>query len=160
MRLANGQTSYYRASSNARSPADEIRLFARIIAVLRHLDSRGRAVGIFCPLSAQAFADNDFLHRLVGFLRRNEDMAGKLVIEISQADLARLTPPGMRGLAWLAQLGATFSLAAASPQGPDLAALRELGFQFVDLDVRTLPVKTATASMPSPPLPPRPSATI
>ncbi len=96
-------------------------------------------MGIFCPLSAQAFADNDFLHRLVGFLRRNEDMAGKLVIEIRQADLARLTQPGMRGLAWLAQLGATFSLAAASPQGPDLAALRELGFQFVDLDVRTLP---------------------
>lgn len=139
VRLASGQTSYYRASSNARSPGDETRLIGRIITVLRHLDRRGRAVGIFCPLSAEAFADNGFLGRLVRFLRRNEDVAGKLVIEISQADLARLTPVGMRGLAWLAQLGATFSLAAASPQGPDLAALRELGFQFVDLDIRALP---------------------
>jgi len=139
VRLASGQTSYYRATSNARSPADETRLIARIITVLRHLDRRGRAVGIFCPLSAEAFADNGFLGRLVRFLRRNEDVAGKLVIEISQADLARLTQAGMRGLAWLAQLGATFSLAAASPAGPDLAALHELGFQFVDVDIQALP---------------------
>ncbi len=139
VRLSSGQTSYYRASFTGGGPDGEIKFIARVVGVLRHLDRRGRAIGIFCPLPASAFGDARFLHQLVEFLRRSHDVAGKLVIEISQADLARLTQPGMRGLAWLAQLGAIFSLAAASVEGPDLAALRELGFQFVDLDVKALP---------------------
>ena len=139
VRLASGQTCYYRASHGPTGPGGEACLIARVVAVLRHLKRRGRAVGVFCPLTAAAFADARFLRRLVKDLRRNSDVAGKLVIEISQADLARLSQAGMQGLAWLAELGATFSLAQASPEGPDLAALRQLGFQFVDIDLKMLP---------------------
>ncbi len=139
VRLASGQTAYYRASYAPDGPDSETRFIARVVTVLRHLDERGRAIGVFCPLSPSAFADARFLRRLVKFMRRNKDVAGKLVIEITQADLARLSREGMQGLAWLAELGATFSLGNASPQAPDLAALKELGFQFVDLDLKTLP---------------------
>ena len=138
VRLASRQTCYYRASHGPAGPGSETRFIAQVVAVLRHLERRDRAVGIFCPLAAAAFADARFLRRLVNDLRRNHDVAGKLVIEISQADLARLSQAGMQGLAWLAELGATFSLAQASPAGPDLAALRDLGFQFVDLDLEAL----------------------
>jgi cyclic-di-GMP phosphodiesterase TipF (flagellum assembly factor) len=143
VRLESGRTTYYRArfrlGGGARPDArDEARFIARVVALLRHLDRRGRAVGIFCRLSRGAFADGAFLRRLVKYLRRNEDVAGKLVVEITQADLAALSQEGMRGLAWLAELGATFSLARARPGGLDLAALRDLGFQFLDLDLAAL----------------------
>ena len=139
VRLASGQTAYYRASYAPDGPDSEARFIARVVTVLRHLEERGRAIGVFCPLSSTAFADAQFLRRLVKFMRRNHDVAGKLVIEISQGDLARLSREGMQGLAWLAELGATFSLGNASPEALDLAALKELGFQFVDLDLKTLP---------------------
>ncbi len=139
VRLASGQTAYYRASFAPDGPDSETRFIARVVTVLRHLEEHGRAIGVFCPLSSAAFADARFLRRLVNFMRRNHDVAGKLVIEISQADLARLSREGMQGLAWLAELGATFSLGKASPEAPDLAALGQLGFQFVDLDLKTLP---------------------
>jgi cyclic-di-GMP phosphodiesterase TipF (flagellum assembly factor) len=143
VRLESGRTTYYRArfrlGGGARPEArDEARFIARVVALLRHLDRRGRAVGIFCRLSQEAFADGAFLRRLVKYLRRNEDVAGKLVVEITQGDLAGLSQEGMRGLAWLAELGATFSLARARPGSLDLAALRDLGFQFLDLDLAAL----------------------
>jgi cyclic-di-GMP phosphodiesterase TipF (flagellum assembly factor) len=139
VRLETTRTSYYRASFRSSGPGGESRFVARVVAVLRHLEQRGRAVGVFCPLAGHAFADEHFLRRLVKFLRHNDDVAGKLVIEIAQDDLAGLDRAGMKGLAWLAELGATFCLARASPEGPDLAALRDLGFQFIDIDLASLP---------------------
>ena len=144
VRLATGRTAYYRASFKPADGGpvgigDEARFIARVVALLRHLDRRGRAVGVFCRLGPAAFADEAFLRRLVKYLRRNEDVAGKLVVEITQADLAGLSQRGMQGLAWLAELGATFALARATPGSLDLAALSDLGFQFLDIDLAGLP---------------------
>lgn len=120
------------------APALDLALFRRVCPVIRHLKSRSRRPGVFCPLSPQSFAERGVLDELVDFLRVNQDAAGGMVIEISQSDLAGLSPAGMEGLAYLAELGATLSLSEARLEGPDPATLVLLGFRFFDLDIAAL----------------------
>lgn len=121
------------------APALDLALFRRVCPVVRHLKAhRSRRPGVFCPLTPQSFADRDVLDELVGFLRANRDAAGAMVIEMSQSDLAALSPAGMDGLAHVAELGATLSLSEARLEGPDPATLALLGFRFLDLDVSML----------------------
>ena len=120
------------------APALDLALFRRVCPVIRHLKARSRRPGVFCPLSPQSFAARDVLDELVQFLRANQDAAGAMVIEISQSDLAALSPAGMEGLAYLAELGATLSLSEARLEGPDPATLVLLGFRFFELDVTAL----------------------
>ena len=117
------------------APALDLALFRRVCPVIRHLKERSRRPGVFCPLSPQSFAEREVLDELVRFLRANQDAAGAMVIEISQSDLAALSPAGMEGLAYLAELGATLSLGEARLEGPDPATLVLLGFRFLELDV-------------------------
>lgn len=120
------------------APVLDLALFRRLCPVIRHLKARSRRPGVFCPLSPQSFAERDVLDQLVRFLKVNQDAAGAMVIEISQSDLAALSPAGMEGLAYLAQLGATLSLGEARLEGPDPATLVLLGFRFLELDVAAL----------------------
>lgn len=120
------------------APVLDLALFRRVCPVIRHLKSRSRRPGVFCPLSPQSFAERSVLDELVDFLRVNQDAAGGMVIEISQSDLAGLSPAGMEGLAYLAELGATLSLSEARLEGPDPATLVLLGFRFFDLDIAAL----------------------
>jgi EAL domain-containing protein (putative c-di-GMP-specific phosphodiesterase class I) len=120
------------------APALDLALFRRVCPVIRHLKAHSRRPGVFCPLSPQSFAVRDVLDELVQFLRANQDAAGAMVIELSQSDLAALSPAGMEGLAYLAELGATLSLSEARLEGPDPATLVLLGFRFFELDVTAL----------------------
>ena len=119
-------------------PVLDLALFRQVCPVLRHLKARNRRAGVFCPLSAHSFADRNILDELIRFLRANQDAAGGMVIEVSQASLAALSPSGMEGLAYLAELGATLSLSDARVEGPDPATLALLGFRFLDLDIAAL----------------------
>jgi EAL domain-containing protein (putative c-di-GMP-specific phosphodiesterase class I) len=126
------------AESGGFAPVLDLALFRRVCPVIRHLKSRSRRPGVFCPLSPQSFAERGVLDELVDFLRVNQDAAGGMVIEISQSDLAGLSPAGMEGLAYLAELGATLSLSEARLEGPDPATLVLLGFRFFDIDTAAL----------------------
>lgn len=153
VRLAEQRTAYYRATlgqEGGEKLADRLQrlesgmdgrvaldeeLFHRVAPVVRHFNAKGKRTGVFCPLSAAALADGTFLEELVAFLRANSDIAGGLVAEVSQPALAGLSPEGHKGLAYLAQLGATFSLSDARADSPDLELLAKLGFKFIDMDV-------------------------
>ena len=149
VRVATGKTAYYRASlrpdidqlvkhSSLPIRGRAIAVFEYSAPVIRRLQSRNRAVGLFCPVDALALADENFISRLVQFVEANADVAGSLVIDISQATLAKLGEKGQLGLAHLAQLGATFSLSRCRLDVPDLAALSALGFAFIDADANSL----------------------
>jgi EAL domain-containing protein (putative c-di-GMP-specific phosphodiesterase class I) len=126
------------ADHSGLAPALDVALFRRVCPVIRHLKARRRRTGVFCPLSPTSFAQRDVLDELIQFLKANSDAAGAMVIEISQPALAALSPAGMEGLAYLAELGATMSLSQARPEGPDLETLIVLGFRFLDLDIAAL----------------------
>jgi cyclic-di-GMP phosphodiesterase TipF (flagellum assembly factor) len=113
--------------------------------VARRFRARNRIIGIFCPLSPASFSDEDFIARLLALIRQERDVAGGLVVDITQKGLASLEESGLEGLAWLAELGATFSMSQTDVAGPDIPALSHLGFQFIDIDAGII-ARAATAS--------------
>lgn len=154
VRINGGQTAYYRASvavraddgrfvpvdwhEAARQGENGMIVFERIAPVVRALAARQRRIGVFCPVSDVALETPGFVDDLLAFVKRNLDIAGLLVVEISQDALARLDKTGAEGLATMARKGATLSLCEARMKGPDGETLASLGFGFVDMDVNEL----------------------
>jgi EAL domain-containing protein (putative c-di-GMP-specific phosphodiesterase class I) len=156
VRIKEARTVYYRASLAApgadgtylpvrQTPALDLECFRQVVPVARRFRARNRIIGIFCPLSPASFSDEDFIARLLALLRQERDVAGGLVVDITQKGLASLEESGLEGLAWLAELGATFSMSQTDVAGPDVPALSHLGFQFIDIDAGII-ARAATAS--------------
>ncbi len=121
--------------SKAGHSADvDMRLFNRLGPVIAKLAERGRLAGVICPMSQYSFSNQKFLEELTLYLKQHPELARVLVIEISQKNLADLSQEGMAGLAFLAQIGATFCLGGAGLESPDLGSLASLGFRYLDLD--------------------------
>jgi len=112
----------------------DMKLFARLGPVIDRLAQKGRVAGVICPMSRHSFSNKQFLEELTRYLKQYRQLARVLVIEISQENLAGLSQDGMAGLAFLAQIGATFSLGGAGLESPDLDSLASLGFRYLDID--------------------------
>ena len=112
----------------------DMKLFLALGPVIERLAARGQLLGVICPISRQSFANHDFLEELTRYLNEYPELARVLVIEISQSNLAQLSEDGMAGLAFLAQIGATFCLGGAGLESPDLTTLSSLGFRLLDLN--------------------------
>ncbi len=159
VRVAEDKTVYYRASlAFARQDGTrigvqalhgearrggylsdlELLTFTRVAPVLRKLHARERKLGVFCPITAHSFADWAFVQQLLGYLEENKDIAGFLVVEVTQRALSQLDKNGTEGLAYLAQLGATFCLSETRVEVPDVDTLANLGFGFIDMNVEFL----------------------
>lgn len=159
VRLPKERTAYYRTSlavpqpdgtrigvkafqSEARQGGYAVDLdmlaFERCAPVLRKLQSRQRSLAMFCTVTAHSFSSDQFRQALLDFVEANSDIAGSLVIEVSQRTLGQLTAKGTEGLAYLARLGATFSLTETHKRLPDLTSLTNLGFSFMDIDADAL----------------------
>jgi cyclic-di-GMP phosphodiesterase TipF (flagellum assembly factor) len=156
VRIKEARTVYYRASLAEqgtdgtyipvrKTPALDFECFRQVVPVARRFRARNRIIGIFCPLSPASFSDQDFIARLLDLIRQERDVAGGLVVDITQKGLASLEESGLEGLAWLAELGATFSMSHTDVAGPDIPALFHLGFQFIDIDAGII-ARAATAS--------------
>ena len=156
VRIKEARTVYYRASlaelgtdgtyvSVRKTPALDFECFRQVVPVARRFRARNRIIGIFCPLSPASFSDEEFIARLLELLRQERDVAGGLVVDITQKGLASLEESGLEGLAWLAELGATFCMSHTDVAGPDIPALAHLGFQFIDIDAAII-ARSAAAS--------------
>jgi EAL domain-containing protein (putative c-di-GMP-specific phosphodiesterase class I) len=164
VRLSEGRTAYYKASfqaasstapagvqtivssdiapgtvqAGAWSPALDTDMLQQVLPLLQKLRARRGATGVFCPVSPATLEDTNALQGYVGLLQANPDAAAGIVLDLHHTGLAGLGEAGMRGLAWLASLGATFCLTSDKLQVNDLAALSELGFAFIDVPASTL----------------------
>ncbi len=123
-----------RISKDGHGADVDMKLFNRLGPVIGRLAQKDRLSGIICPMSQHSFSNQPFLEGLTRYLKQHPELARVLVIEIRQDNLANLSPDGMAGLAFLAQIGATFCLGGAGLESPDLASLSSLGFRFFDLD--------------------------
>lgn len=112
----------------------DMKLFNRLGPVIERLAEKGRVASVICPMSEHSFSNPSFLEELTIYLKHHPELARVLVIEVSQSNLAGLSQDGMAGLAFLAQIGATFCLGGAGLESPDLASLSSLGFRYLDLD--------------------------
>lgn len=157
--LSSGRTAHYRASVMLRMgdgmsfgmesvqagadragvrPLLETLTLARALPALRRLKERGRNAMIFTPASADSFASEDYLTRVEEILEAGDGIADAVVLEMSAAALAALSPEGMQGVTRLADRGVHFCLSGARSQGPDPATLASIGFRFVMVDAYLL----------------------
>jgi len=148
VRLSENRTAYYKASlqrpghlavvSNGdpghTGHADhDIELFRQVLPVMAKLRARRGAAGIFVPVSTATLEDSARLEAYVEALRASPVESAGVVLDIHVSALSTLGEPALRGLAWLASLGATFCLTGPGAAAIDLPALSELGFTFVDV---------------------------
>jgi hypothetical protein len=146
VRLSEGRTAYYKASLQYPPASDgdsghadqDIELLRQVLPVLAKLRARRGAAGIFVPISTATLEDRARLETYVGALRASPAESAGIVLDLHVSALAALSEPALRGLAWLASLGATFCLTGPGAAASDLAALSELGFTFVDVPCHEL----------------------
>ena len=153
--LANDQTAHYRAQlslvegpgrevphavlmakaeTGGFRPAIDFVMLKQTLPVLRRLRAKNPRLRIFVPLGLSSLNGAADLDRLVILMEEAADVAVAIVLEIEHRNLGSLSAAGIDGLARLARLGVTMSLTGVSTAGLDLAALRQLGVRFLDIE--------------------------
>ena len=143
LRSGDGQTlepEMFRAAARAAGVAHEIDRVAllRSLHILRKLKARGRDVGVFWNVAAASLARADFFQDVLSFLDTNRDLAGSLVVEVSQSALASLGPVEEESVAAIGDLGFRFSMDQVQKLRFDTTRFAALGVRFVKIDAELL----------------------
>jgi EAL domain-containing protein (putative c-di-GMP-specific phosphodiesterase class I)/chaperonin cofactor prefoldin len=113
-------------------------MLLRAIKIIRQMDQRTSAKGLFCSLSTQSLVDPDFFPQLVAFLERNRDLAGRIIFEISQAQKKSAGHIEREGMQRLAKLGFSFSLDKVIDLDIDYNDLSRRSYKFVRISAERL----------------------
>lgn len=125
---------------------DNLLLF-RCIQIVRNLTRQDRRVGIFCNISTRSLADEDFFPPFLEFLRRNADLAGSLIFEMSQSAFENRSSTAARHMARLADYGFRFSVDRVSSLNLDLAELQRASVRFAKVGAGRL-IEAANGTEP------------
>lgn len=106
-------------------------LLLRCVQIVRRLTKADRRVGVFCNVSINSLADEDFFPAFLDFLRRNLDLAGALVFEMPRAAFENRSAIAARNMARLADYGFRFSIDQVSDLSLDLSELQRAGVRFL-----------------------------
>ena len=113
-------------------------MLLRAIKIIRQMDQRTSAKGLFCSLSTQSLVDPDFFPKLVAFLEKNKDLSGRIIFEISQAQKKTAGPIERDGMRRLAGLGFHFSLDKVIDLDIDFDDLARMNFKYVRISADRL----------------------
>ncbi len=113
-------------------------MLLRAIKIIRQMEKRTSARGLFCSLSTQSLVDPDFFPKLVAYLEKNRDLSGRIIFEISQAQKKTAGPIERDGMRRLARLGFRFSLDKVIDLDIDFAELAAMNFKFVRISADRL----------------------
>lgn len=114
---------------------DNLLLF-RCIHLIRNVQKDAVDVGFFYNLSTHSMNDREFFTQFVEYMEFNKDLAGTLIFELNEEDLARAEVDS--NLKRLSELGFTFSLDHVTKVGVDYEALAHHGFRFIKLDSKSM----------------------
>jgi cyclic-di-GMP phosphodiesterase TipF (flagellum assembly factor) len=106
-------------------------LLLRCVQIVRRLTKADRRVGVFCNVSVNSLADEDFFPAFLEFLRRNSDLAGALIFELPRAAFEGRSAIAARNMARLSDFGFRFSIDQVSDLSLDLAELQRAGVRFL-----------------------------
>lgn len=109
---------------------DNLLLF-RCIQIVRRLAERERRVGVFCNVAPASLADEEFFPEFLDFVRRNGELAGSLIFEMSQRAFLRRNHVMARNISRLADFGFRFSIDGVTDLDIDLAELQRAGVKFL-----------------------------
>lgn len=125
------------AESSGMMPViDNVMLF-RSVQVLRRLEKRSNARGVFCNISVHSLLDQEFFREFSGFLEQNTELAESMFFEFSQSVIENCGPVEMESLAALTGLGFRFSLDHVTRLDVDFQKLHGHGFRTVKIAADT-----------------------
>jgi cyclic-di-GMP phosphodiesterase, flagellum assembly factor TipF len=104
----------------------------RAARVARRLGERGRQGSVLASVAGESITHDDFVVAAVEEPAIGGNMS--LVLSFAQSEMRTLTPAHTQALAALSTVGFRFALEEVTDLDMDFAALKEMGFAFVELD--------------------------
>ena len=114
------------------STIDNLLLF-RCIQLVRRTERASNDAGFFCNISSSSIKDAEFFPQFLEFMQNNQQLAKRLLFELSEADLR--TPGIVEPLARLTALNFGLSIDHASDLSVDFAELADRNVKFVKIGV-------------------------
>lgn len=124
-------------SAGVMSVIDNVMLY-RSVQVLRRLEQRSSARGVFCNISAHSLLDAEFFSEFISFMDQNRNLAQSMYFEFSQSMIENCGVVEEEGLSALAEMGFRFSLDQVYDLDIDFQAVQNRGFRFIKLDAEVL----------------------
>ncbi len=121
------------AESSGMMPViDNVMLF-RSVQVLRRLEKRSSARGVFCNISVHSLLDPEFFSEFSAFLEQNTELADSMFFEFSQSVIDNCGSAELESLAALNALGFCFSLDRVTNLDVDFQKLHGQGFRTIKI---------------------------
>jgi cyclic-di-GMP phosphodiesterase, flagellum assembly factor TipF len=133
------------------SAVDNVLLF-RCVQVLRSWSQRSKDIGVFCNLSHETLADEDFFAQFAEFMEQHRELSSMLIFEIAQSTFAKCGEVEDAHLTRLADLGFTFSMDKVTTIDIDFALARHRQIRHFKVPTRLLlgdPVKAGSRVHPA-----------
>lgn len=124
-------------SAGIMSVIDNVMLY-RSVQVLRRLEKRSSARGVFCNISVHSLLDPEFFPEFILFMEQNQTLSESMYFEFSQGMIEHSSPVEQESLAALAALGFRFSMDHVTNLDLDYEAMQERGFRFLKIDADIL----------------------
>ncbi len=117
------------------SSAYDQAVVARCVALARKFYARESASIVFMPLSGDALMQTAFADWLVQILTANQELAGRLVLEMPQNDVRALSPIDFDLLTTIADMGFRMSVSKLTDARSDMFDLSRYGFRYAKAPV-------------------------
>jgi cyclic-di-GMP phosphodiesterase TipF (flagellum assembly factor) len=124
-------------SAGIMSVIDNVMLY-RSVQVLRRLEKRSSARGVFCNISVHSLLDPEFFPEFISFMEQNQTLSESMYFEFSQSMIEHSSPIEQESLAALADIGFRFSLDHVTNLDLDYQAMKDRGFRFMKVDTDVL----------------------
>lgn len=129
--------------------AIENALIARCLDRIETLDGSGHdGSGCFYNVAGPTLGDRSFFNRLAAHLGAKPKLAGKLVLEFSQAALMEHGEQAVEDLVRLQEAGCRFSIDEITDLEIDFKSLQGFGFRFIKVGSKFIRVQANTADDP------------
>lgn len=115
---------------------DNVMLY-RSVQVLRRLEKRSSARGLFCNISIHSLLDTEFFGEFIAFMQQHSELSDSMFFEFSQETIENCGPVEMESLAAVAGLGFRFSLDKVRNLDVDFQQLHDTGFRHIKIDSET-----------------------
>jgi len=93
---------------------------------------------VFCNISGDTLADQEFFPQFLEYMHHNRDLASQIVFEFSQAAVTKAGSQGDSNLMYLSNLGFALSMDHVDNLALDFAKMKGLGFRHIKVRAQTL----------------------
>ena len=118
------------APAGLMSVVDNLLLF-RCVQIVRRLIQKSRDIGVFCNISGDTLADNEFFPQFLEYMHHNRDLATQIVFEFEQESVMTASPKVQENLLYLSSLGFALSMDHVETLNMDFGKLKSLGFRHL-----------------------------